>query len=236
MSFLSQKIFSKCRRMAEVKIVVLIIVWWIASTLTFEFSKDEISITEQSFGDIKWLDLTCLQLIVGCLGSAILLFLLKRRLFGLKIIQSYNSLVAVATNVIGHLLVNVSYAFESSSVTQGHEFLHEVLEKFSLDYSATMNLREVNLMSKVWYEWQRKSKTRNAVTVKNKNYFRLLTAELLNSEQNLYEVIEETTAVIRIAYHDECVEKWNKGEVVLRKNSLCKSIYKEHCLTFSQLL
>ncbi|XP_046864186.1 uncharacterized protein LOC124458151 isoform X2 [Xenia sp. Carnegie-2017] len=148
MSFLSQKIFSKCRRMAEVKIVVLIIVWWIASTLTFEFSKDEISITEQSFGDIKWLDLTCLQLIVGCLGSAILLFLLKRRLFGLKIIQSYNSLVAVATNVIGHLLVNVSYAFESSSVTQGHEFLHEVLEKFSLDYSATMNLREVNLMSK----------------------------------------------------------------------------------------
>lgn len=118
MLFLSPKILITCRRMAEAKIVVLIIVWWIASTLTSQFSKDEISITEQSFGNIKWLDLTFLQSIVGCLGSAILLFLFKRRLFCLKIIRSYNSLVAVATNVIGHLSVNVSYAFVSSRVTQ----------------------------------------------------------------------------------------------------------------------
>lgn len=47
-------------------------------------------------------------------------------------------------------------------------------------------------------------------------------AELLNCEQNLYEVMEVTTTVIRITYHNECVDKWNKSEVVLRKNWFTK--------------
>ncbi|XP_046853624.1 uncharacterized protein LOC124446788 [Xenia sp. Carnegie-2017] len=104
--------------MANLLIPVLVIFWWVANALTSVFSKIEMSNKEQSTIEMKWLDLTFLQLFLGCIFSAFSLIVFQGRSLSLKNVNSYHSILAIIGNIVGHLAVNVSYTFVSSSATQ----------------------------------------------------------------------------------------------------------------------
>jgi drug/metabolite transporter (DMT)-like permease len=98
----------------------LVLLWWIANGLTSLYSKTEMSEgkTKKSSQEMKWLDLTVMQFLFGVIGSAFWIFFVERRSLTISKIRDWNGLVVILGNLVGHLSVNVSYTFVSSSATQ----------------------------------------------------------------------------------------------------------------------
>ena len=98
----------------------LVFLWWIANGLTSLCSKTEMTKAgkKTSFLEMKWLDLTTMQFLFGVMGSAFWIFFIERRSMTIPKIRDWNSFVVILGNLLGHLSVNVSYTFVSSSATQ----------------------------------------------------------------------------------------------------------------------
>ena len=102
------------------KIVGLVLLWWIANGLTSIYSKTEMSTPtlKRSFSELKWLDLTILQFLFGVFASGTWISLIEGRSLILQRVSNWNGCVVILGNLIGHLSVNLSYTFVSSSATQ----------------------------------------------------------------------------------------------------------------------
>ena len=98
----------------------LVFLWWIANGLTSLCSKTEMTKAgkKTSFLEMKWFDLTTMQFLFGVMGSAFWIFFIERRSMTIPKIRDWNSFVVILGNLLGHLSVNVSYTFVSSSATQ----------------------------------------------------------------------------------------------------------------------
>ena len=99
---------------------LLVLLWWMANGLTSLFSKTEMSKprNKKSFLEMKWLDLTIIQFLFGFMGSAFWLLFIEKRFLSIQMPHDWNDLFAIMGNLVGHLSVNVSYTFVSSSATQ----------------------------------------------------------------------------------------------------------------------
>ena len=98
----------------------LVFVWWVANGLTSLYSKTEMTEAgkKTSFLEMKWLDLTTMQFLFGVMCSAFSIFFIERGSMTIPKISDWNSFVVILGNLLGHLSVNVSYTFVSSSATQ----------------------------------------------------------------------------------------------------------------------
>ncbi len=101
-------------------VFLLVLLWWIANGLTSLYSKTEMSKQrdKNSFLEMKWLDLTILQFLFGVMGSAFCIYFIEGRSLSIQNVRDSNSFVVILGNLVGHLSVNVSYTFVSSSATQ----------------------------------------------------------------------------------------------------------------------
>ena len=101
-------------------VILLVLLWWTSNGLTSLFSKTEMSKprNKKSFLEMKWLDLTIIQFLFGFMGSAFCLLFIEKRFLSIQMSRDWNDLVAIIGNLVGHLSVNVSYTFVTSSATQ----------------------------------------------------------------------------------------------------------------------
>ena len=101
-------------------VILLVLLWWTSNGLTSLFSKTEMSKprNKKSFLEMKWLDLTIIQFLFGFMGSAFWLLFIEKRFLSIQMSRDWNDLVAIIGNLVGHLSVNVSYTFVTSSATQ----------------------------------------------------------------------------------------------------------------------
>ena len=106
----------------KASVFFLVVLWWIANGLTSLYSKTEMngaeSIDKKPFVQMKCLDLTILQFLVGVAGSTVWIYIIERRSLKIKKFQDWNDFVVIFGNLLGHLSVNISYTFVSSSTTQ----------------------------------------------------------------------------------------------------------------------
>ena len=106
----------------KTSVFFLVVLWWIANGLTSLYSKTEMnsaeSIDKKPFVQIKSLDLTILQFLVGVAGSTLWIYIIERGSLNIKKLQDWNDFVVIFGNLLGHLSVNISYTFVSSSATQ----------------------------------------------------------------------------------------------------------------------
>ena len=105
---------------ASKTVVPLVMLWWVANGLTSLYSKTEMTEAgkKASFLEMKWLDLSTMQFLFGVMSSAFWIFFIERRSMTIPKIRDWNGFVVILGNLIGHLSVNVSYTFVSSSATQ----------------------------------------------------------------------------------------------------------------------
>ena len=100
--------------------VFLVFLWWIANGLTSLYSKNQLpnSHDERSFWEMKWLDLTIMQFLFGVVASVFWIFMVEKKSLNIPRFSHSSDVIAVLGNLFGHLSVNLSYSFVSSSVTQ----------------------------------------------------------------------------------------------------------------------
>ena len=108
--------------------VFAVAIWWIANTLTSVVSKNVMYDDSETyegvtgwttaFKDLRWLDLTVLQHLIGMVASAAWLkVVMKQPLLPEEMPRTAIYMAAVG-NVIGNLATNAAYALISSSTTQ----------------------------------------------------------------------------------------------------------------------
>ena len=106
----------------KTSVFFLVVLWWIANGLTSLYSKTEMngaeSIDKKLFVQMKSLDLTILQFLVGVAGSTLWIYIIERGSLNIKKFLDWNDFVMIFGNLLGHLSVNISYTFVSSSATQ----------------------------------------------------------------------------------------------------------------------
>mgnify|MGYP002803883859 CR=1 FL=1 len=102
--------------MLEARTAFPVLLWWITNGLASVYAKIEMS--KREYNELAWLDLTYVQIIFGLIGSAFWIYVIERRQLNFQNVREWNSLAGILGNVIGHLSVNVSYTFVSSSATQ----------------------------------------------------------------------------------------------------------------------
>ena len=111
LDFLSAKIV-----MLEARITFPVLLWWITNGLASVYAKIEMS--NREYNEMVWLDLTYVQILFGLLGSAFWIYMIERRPPNFQKVRELSSFAGIFGNLIGHLSVNVSYTFVSSSATQ----------------------------------------------------------------------------------------------------------------------
>ena len=102
--------------MLEARTAFPVLLWWIANGLASVYAKVEMS--KREYNELAWLDLTYVQIIFGLIGSAFWIYVIEQRHINFQNVRVWKSLAGILGNVIGHLSVNVSYTFVSSSATQ----------------------------------------------------------------------------------------------------------------------
>ena len=105
---------------SKTTVILLVLLWWTANGLTSLFSKTEMSKprNKNTFLEMKWLDLTIMQFLFGLLASTFWVLFIEKRFLSIQMPHNWNDFVVVIGNLVGHLSVNVSYTFVSSSATQ----------------------------------------------------------------------------------------------------------------------
>lgn len=112
--------------LTALRLVVLVIVWWLANAITSIASKTEVDGGRRIRGDnrpafstTRWLELTTVQFLLGGLASAMYMKFINGQTIRFNTEKNRKEqLMLILGSLLGHLSVNVSYAFVNSSATQ----------------------------------------------------------------------------------------------------------------------